>query len=78
MPKPIPFPTPWLQRTAQSVLHLAATRERLSRPAAPWTDRPKPPEALGNLLQHLAVQRPAAVLVIENLVAEVLAQLESH
>lgn len=37
-----------------------------------------PPEALGNMLQRVALHRPALVLLLENIVADVLAQLDAE
>ncbi len=71
----IPFPARRVQRTAERLLILSASRETLSRPEA-WTNRPVPPESLGNMLQTLQRRRPAAVLVFENVVAEMLDQLD--
>lgn len=77
MAKLLPFPKRRVQQTAAYVLRMSvshASRKRLSK-QAPWSDRPDPPESLGNLLQKLALKRPAAVLVIESMVAEMLQQL---
>lgn len=75
MAKLIPFPARRVRRLAESVLLLADSRERLSKPKL-WIDRPLPPEPLGNMLQRLARKRPAAVLVLENVVADMLKQLD--
>jgi hypothetical protein len=74
--KPTPFPARRFYRTASRVLELTASyeRERLSKPNM-WPDRPVPPESLGKMLQQLALKRPVAVIVIESLAAEMLAQL---
>jgi hypothetical protein len=74
MPKLIPFPADRVKQCANSLLICSASRETFSKPIK-WTDRPEPPEALGNMLQHLVRQRPAAVLLLENIVADMLAQL---
>lgn len=77
MPKLLPFPTRRVLWTAQYVLRLStskASRKRLSK-QAPWSNRSAPPEALGNMLQRLAHLQPAAVLVIESIVADILAQI---
>jgi len=75
MSKLIPFPARRVRQTAELVLLLTASPETFLKPA-PWTNRPVPPEALGNLLQRLAVQRPVAILLLENIVAEMLERLE--
>jgi hypothetical protein len=69
------FPARRIRRTAESVLILSASRESLNRPVT-WANRPEPPEPLGNMLQRLALVRPHAVLVLENVVADMLAILE--
>lgn len=76
MAKLVPFPTRRVRRTAERLLILSVSRERLNKPVA-WIDRPPPPEPLGNMLQRLALKRPAAVLVLENLVANMLEQLDT-
>jgi len=76
MTKLIPFPTQRVQRFAARLLILSASRELLSQPA-PWADRPVPPEPLGNMLQRLALQRPAVVLLLQNIVADMLAKIEA-
>lgn len=79
MAKVVPFPTRRVLWTAQYVLRLStsdASRKRLSKPV-PWSNRPASPETLGNMLQHLARLQPAAVLVIESMVADILAQIVS-
>lgn len=55
-----------MQRSARLLLTLCAKSA---------TARPSSPEALGNKLQRLALQRPAFALVLEEIVAEMLAQL---
>jgi len=74
MATPIPFPARRIHRTAERLLILSASRESLSRPAV-WAHHPVR-EPLGNMLQRLVVKRPAAVLVLEHLVADMLAQLD--
>jgi hypothetical protein len=69
MAKLVPFPTRLVRQSAASVLTLS---ELYERPNVEWSNRPVPPEQLGNMLQHLAARRPAAVLVLENLVADLL------
>jgi len=64
-----------MQRFAVQLLVLTASRERLSRPAV-WVDRPAPPQSLGNMLQSLALKRPAAVLVLEHVVANMLDEID--
>jgi len=75
MAKLIPFPARRVRRYAERLLILSASRESLSRPEV-WTQRPVPSEPLGNMLQRLALQRPAVVLVLENIVADMLDQLD--
>jgi hypothetical protein len=74
--KVIPFPATRVQRTAARVLTLSASRATLNNKPPSWPDRPLPLDSLGNMLQRLAIKRPAAVLVLESLVADMLAQLE--
>ena len=74
MAKLIPFPARRVHRTAEIVLLLTSSREMLCGPA-PWSNRPAPTEPLGNMLQRLALVRPTAVLVLENIVADILAQV---
>jgi hypothetical protein len=74
MPKLIPFPADRVKKCADSLLICSASRETFSKPIK-WADRPEPPEALGNMLQQLVRQRPAAVLLLENIVADMLEQL---
>lgn len=76
MAKLLPFPARRIQQTAAFMVQLSASPERFAKPR-PWDNRPVPPEALGNLLQRLVVLQPEAILLIENLVAEMLAQIES-
>lgn len=75
MAKLIPFPARRLLRTSALVLNLAASWEITNKPDT-WPNRPVPPERLGNMLQRLARKRPAAVLVLENLVADMLEQID--
>jgi len=75
MAKLLPFPARRIQQTAAFLLQLIASPARYEKPK-PWANRPEPPEALGNLLQQLVVLQPEAILLIENLVAEMLAQIE--
>lgn len=77
MAKLIPFPAYRVQRFAERLLILSASRETLSKPH-PWANRPEPNEPLGNMLQRLALHRPAAVLALENIVAEVLAKIDAE
>jgi len=76
MAKVIPFQPRRSRRRegAAYVLALSARWQRLSV-AKPWL-HPREPERLGNLLQRLALERPALVFVIESLVADIFAQLE--
>jgi len=74
--KLLPFPSQRIRQTAAFMLQLSTSPERFRKPR-PWENRPDPPEALGNLLQHLVVLQPEAILLIENLVAEMIAQIES-
>ncbi len=76
MSKLIPFPARRVQRFAERLLILTASCEMLSRPEL-WTHRPVPPEPLGNMLQRLALRRPAVVLLLENVVADMLERLDS-
>lgn len=71
----VPFPARRVKRTAAYLLKLSGSPALPNRPAV-FVDQPHPPEALGNMLQRLAIQRPHAVLVFESLIAEMLAQLE--
>jgi len=74
MTKLIRFPAARVQRFAVWLLICSASRESLSRPVV-WANRPVPPEPLGNLLQRLALLRPATVLLLENVVADMLEQI---
>jgi hypothetical protein len=76
MPKVLPFPARRVRRTAAYLLRLTASPRSTNKPPAP-ANRPGPPEALGNMLQRLVDKRPATVLVLENIVAEMLKQLEA-
>jgi len=71
----IPFPARRVKRFAERLLICSASRERLSTPSA-WTNRPAPPEPLGNMMQRLALRSPAAVLLVESVVADMLAELD--
>jgi hypothetical protein len=73
MSNPIPFPAKHIEQHAASMLTLSASSEIQN---AVWIDRPVPPEALGNMLQALLHKRPVAVLLLGNLVAEMLAQID--
>ena len=73
MAKLVPFPARRVRRFAERLLVLSASREMLSKPA--WANRPASAEPLGNMLQRLALQRPVAVLLLENIVAEMLEHL---
>jgi hypothetical protein len=73
MPKVIPFQRRHRNGTAAYALELSARWQR--RRKKPLV-RPERPERLGNMLQRLIVKRPAVVLVIENLVADLLKELE--
>jgi hypothetical protein len=75
MPKLIPFPASDVQTFAERLLILSASCDQLRKPE-PWANRPAPPEALGNMLQRLALRRPLLVLVLENIVADVLAHAD--
>lgn len=72
--KLIPFPASRVRRFAVWLLICSASRESLSRPVL-WASRPVPPELLGNLLQRLALLRPATVLLLESVVADMLDQI---
>jgi hypothetical protein len=69
------FPARRVKTYAAWLLNSTASRDQLSKPHA-WIDRPVPPEPLGNMLQRLARERPVLVLLLENIAAELLAQLE--
>lgn len=73
--KLIPFPVGHVRRIAVRLLLLSASRASLNRPEM-WKNRPTPPESLGNMLQRLMLRRPVALLVLESIVAEMLAQIE--
>lgn len=75
MKKLIPFPVSRVQRYAVRLLLLSASRESLNRPIR-WINRPIPRESLGNMLQQLALLRPATVLLLENIVGEMLNHIE--
>lgn len=75
MTKLIRFPASGVQTFAVRLLILSASRESLSRPIH-WINRPMPPELLGNMLQRLAVLRPATVLLLENIVADMLEHID--
>jgi hypothetical protein len=75
MPKLLPFPTRRVQSLAERLLIFGASRERLSKPIA-WINRPVPPEPVGNMLQRLALLQPHTALLVENLIADLLAQAE--
>ena len=75
MPPVIRFPARRVKTYAAWLLNYSASRDRLSKPHA-WIDRPVPPEPLGNMLQRLALERPVLVLLLENIAAEILAQIE--
>lgn len=74
MAKLLPFPARRIQQTAAFMLQLSTSPGKFAKPK-PWRNRPEPPEALGNLLQRLVVVQPEAVLLLENLIAEMLAQI---
>lgn len=61
----------WTAEYISRLSRSGASRRRLGRPAL-WANRPDPPEALGNMLQHLARLEPETVLVIESMVADIL------
>lgn len=75
MAKLVPFPARRIRRTAELVLLLSASRERLNAPS-PWKKRRAPRESLGNMLQRLALLRPHAVVVLESIVEDMLNILE--
>lgn len=70
----IPFPPRRRHDTAAYVLALSARWTRVSK-TQPWT-APRAPEHLGNMLQLLTAKRPAIVFVLQNVVAEILAELD--
>lgn len=51
-------------------------REYITRSPDLWTDLPASYEPLGSMLQRLAIVRPAVVVVLETLIADVLATLD--
>lgn len=69
----IPFRRHRYRELATYALKLSARYARLN-PGASFP--PREPERLGNLLQRLTAQRPALVVVVENLVVEMLRQLD--
>jgi len=73
MAKLVPFPIAQVRRSAASVIKLSA---RCSKPTL-WTDRPAPPEHLGNMLQHLTRAHPGVVLMLESIVAEVYQEVDA-
>lgn len=73
MPTLIPFRR--RDRRAAAYVLLLATRWQRRSKLKPWLD-PREPERLGNLLQRLVLERPEIVFAIENMVAEMLAQLD--
>lgn len=74
MPKLLPFPVQSVRQSA--TLLLAASRTLSFSKPQPWANRPEPPETIGNLLQRLVVLQPAAYLLIENVVADMVEILE--
>jgi hypothetical protein len=75
MPKLLSFPARSVRKTATRLLRLTASRADLQKPAS-WPNRPDPPESLGNMLQRLVLLAPHVVLVLENIVAEMLRQID--
>jgi hypothetical protein len=75
MTKLLLFPVRRIRKTAMRLLRYSASRAPLSKPAT-WIDRPDPPESLGNMLQRLVSLQPHVVLVLENIVAEMLRQID--
>jgi len=75
MPTLIRFPARRVKTFAAWLLNSSACRTRLSKPT-PWIARPIPSDPLGNMLQRLALLHPDAVLLLENIVADVLEQIE--
>lgn len=73
MAKLLPFrPRRHRHDAAAYVLALSARYARMSN-----RKRPLNPESLGNKLQRLALDRPAVVIVIENLVTDMLEDLDA-
>ena len=70
----IPFPAQRVRRTVKRLLTLSAPYDLQNRPQV-WLHRPVPPEALGAMLHRLAIERPLAVLLLENIAADLLAEL---
>jgi hypothetical protein len=77
MTKLIVFPARRTLCLAARLLSCSASRASLNPPVK-WVNRPVPPEPLGNMLQRLALLRPAAVLLLTNVVAEMLNQIEQE
>ena len=77
MAKFLSFPARRVRKIAARLLRYSASRATLSRPMTRWQDRPEPPESLGNMLQRLASLQPHVVLVLENIVAEMLRQVDT-
>lgn len=75
MPKLIPFPAAAVARTRRRLLMLSAPSALPKQPRV-WAARPEPPEALGAMLQRLAIRRPLAVVLLANIVAEMLDALD--
>ncbi len=70
--KLIPFPTRRNREVAAYALALSARYARLNNAKLP----PLHPENLGNMLQVLVTKRPAVVIAIGHIVAEMLAQID--
>jgi len=75
MAKVIPFPPRRIRETTAYALALATRWERSSK-TKPWTQPRARPEQLGNMLQVLTQKRPAVVLVLESIVADLYEQVE--
>lgn len=71
MAKLIPFPASRVRRFSARLLNSSASPAPPNAPLA----FPRPPEALGNMLQRLARDRPIVVRLLENIAAEMLAKI---
>jgi hypothetical protein len=69
------FPGARIHESAAYTLSLTARWERLSH-TKPWSHPLERPERLGNLLQVLVGKRPAAVLILELIVIDMLEIIE--
>ncbi len=77
MTKPTPFRPRRSRELAAYVLALSARFERMSK-SKPWTRPRAHPERFGNHLQRLTRERPVAVYVMENMVADVIDEIDQR